>query len=281
MPAALVTGASTGIGRACVLRLNRRGWDVFAGVRRDEDAASLRAAGSERLRPVRLDVTDGPAISAAADEVAAATGGRLEGLVNNAGTAVPGPLETLPLEDFRRQIDVNLTGQLAVTQAVLPLLRPARGRIVFISSIGGRMALPFNGAYHASKFGIEALGDVFRQELEPSGIRVSLIEPGSIATPIWDKGAREADEIERRADARQRELYGERMEGFRRAVRSTAERGIEPDAVAKRVEDALTSSRPKTRYLVGLDAGIQARVAALLPDRLVDRVVAAAIRRSG
>jgi NAD(P)-dependent dehydrogenase (short-subunit alcohol dehydrogenase family) len=143
------------------------------------------------------------------------------------------------------------------------------------------MALPFNGAYHASKFGIEALGDVFRQELEPSGIRLSLIEPGSIATPIWDKGAREADEIERRADARQRELYGERMEGFRRAVRSTAERGIEPDAVAKRVEDALTSSRPKTRYLVGLDAGIQARVAALLPDRLVDRVVAAAIRRSG
>jgi NAD(P)-dependent dehydrogenase (short-subunit alcohol dehydrogenase family) len=279
MGSVLVTGCSTGIGRATTLRLDRLGWEVFAGLRREEDAASLRAECSERLRPVRIDVTDEESIAAAAEEIGEATGGRLDGLVNNAGIAVPGPLETLPLEDFRRQLEVNLTGQLAVTQATLPLLREARGRIVLISSIGGRIALPFNGPYSVSKFGLEALGDVLRQELEPSGIRVSLIEPGSIATPIWDKGAREADEIEQRADPRQEELYGERIDAFRRVARKTGERGIEPDKVAERVEHALTAARPKTRYLVGLDAQVRARIRAVLPDRQLDRMIAAGLRR--
>jgi NAD(P)-dependent dehydrogenase (short-subunit alcohol dehydrogenase family) len=164
---------------------------------------------------------------------------------------------------------------------MLPALRAARGRIVFVSSVGGRVALPFTGAYHASKFGIEAVGDVFRQELAPWGIRVSLVEPGSVATPIWDKGEREADEIEKRSSDRQRELYGDRIEAYRRTVRRTAERGIEPENVAKSIERALTSSRPRTRYLVGADAAVQARLRALLPDRLFDRLVAAGLRRTG
>ena len=196
MRSALVTGSSTGIGRATALRLDRAGWRVFAGVRKEEDADSLRAAGSERLTPVMLDVTDDEAISAAAALLTAELGeAGLDGLVNNAGVAIPSPLETMPIEAFRRQIEVNLTGQVAVTQAMLPLIRSARGRIVFVSSIGGRIAFPLTGAYHAAKFGVEAVGDVFRQELRRWGISVSVVEPGSIDTPIWDSGERAADEI--------------------------------------------------------------------------------------
>ena len=164
-------------------------------MRREEDAEALRDAGSERLSPLILDVTDAEQIAAAAERIEAEAGGGLDGLVNNAGVALPSPLETMPIDDFRRQIEVNLTGQVAVTQAMLPPIRRARGRIVFISSIGGRIAFPLTGAYHAAKFGIEAVGDVFRQELRPWGISVSIVEPGSIDTPIWERGERTADEI--------------------------------------------------------------------------------------
>jgi NAD(P)-dependent dehydrogenase (short-subunit alcohol dehydrogenase family) len=281
VPTAVVTGASTGIGRAAALRLDQLGWNVFAGVRKDEDAEDLRAAGSERLHPIRLDVTDEDGVGAAAEEVREKAGDGLDGLVNNAGIAVPGPLETLPLDDFRRQLEVNLTGQLAVTQAMLPLIRAGRGRIVFISSIGGRMASPFLGAYSASKFAIEAVGDTLRQELQPWSIHVSLVEPGSVATPIWGKGEREADKMEDRAPESQLRLYGEKIERFRRTVRKTAERGVDPEKVADRVEHALTSPRPRTRYLVGVDANIQARMRTLLPDRVVDRLVRRELERTG
>ena len=170
MRSALVTGASTGIGRATAMRLDAAGWRVFAGVRREADADLLREAGSERLAPLILDVTDAGQIEAAAEEIAARTGSDgLDGLVNNAGIALPSPLETIPIEDFRRQVEVNLTGQVAVTQAMLPAIRAARGRIVFVSSIGGLIAFPMTGAYHAAKFGIEAVGDVFRRELRALG----------------------------------------------------------------------------------------------------------------
>ena len=170
MRSALITGASTGIGRATALRLDAAGWQVFAGVRREADAEDLRRAASERLVPLMLDVTDAGQIAAAAARIEAEAEGGLDGLVNNAGVAIPGPLETLPIEDFRRQIEVNLTAHVAVTQAMLGSIRRARGRIVFISSIGGRIAFPMTGAYHAAKFGIEAVGDVFRQELRSWGI---------------------------------------------------------------------------------------------------------------
>jgi len=268
----LITGASTGIGRATALRLEADGWRVFAGVRRQEDAAALSEAGSGRLVPLTLDITDAGQIAAAVARVEAEAGGRLDGLVNNAGVAIPGPLETLAIDDFRRQIEVNMTGQVAVTQALLPAIRAGRGRIVFISSIGGRVALPLTGAYHAAKFGIEAIGDVFRQELRPWGIPVSIVEPGSIDTPIWERGERTAEEI---ATPAREDLYGKAVEGYRKAIRETAERGIPPERVAKAIEHALTSGRPRARYLVGLEAKVTARAKPLIPTRIFDRIVAA------
>jgi NAD(P)-dependent dehydrogenase (short-subunit alcohol dehydrogenase family) len=276
---ALVTGSSTGIGRATALRLDRDGWRVFAGVRREEDAESLRAEGSDRLVPVMLDVTDAAQVAAAAESIGEKVGeAGLDGLVNNAGIAVLSPLETVPLEDFRRQIEVNLTGQVAVTQATLPLVRRATGRVVFVSSIGGRMALPFGAPYHAAKFGVEAVADCLRQELRPWKIGVAVIEPGSIDTPIWERGERIADELAARAPAAQEELYGKTIERFRSAVRRTAERGIAPDKVATAVAHALTAHRPRTRYVVGVDARGQALLSRLLPDRALDAVVRRAMR---
>jgi NAD(P)-dependent dehydrogenase (short-subunit alcohol dehydrogenase family) len=271
---ALVTGASTGIGRAAALRLDADGWRVFAGVRKEEDADSLRKAGTARLTPVMLDVTDAAAIATTAELLATELGGAgLDGLVNNAGIGIPSPLETMPIEAFRRGIEVNLTGQVAVTQAMLPLIRQARGRIVFISSIGGRIAFPLGGVYHAAKFGLEAVGDVFRRELRPWGISVSLIEPGTIATEIWDKSEREADAMTDQAPMRE-ELYGKAMAAYRKTTRSLARKGIAPAKVAAAIEHALTSPRPRTRYLVGRDAKLQARAKIFIPDRVFDRVVA-------
>ncbi len=274
MRSVLVTGASTGIGRATALRLDADGWRVFAGVRREADGEALREAASERLIPVMLDVTDPGQIAAVAERLESElVGAGLDGLVNNAGVAIPSPLETMPIEDFRRQIEVNLTGQVAVTQAMLPLIRKARGRIVFISSIGGRIAFPLTGAYHAAKWGVEAVGDVFRQELRPWGISVSIVEPGSIDTPIWDRGERAADEIGGRVPARD-ELYGKAIASYRKVIKDLAERGIAPAKVAEVVERALSAHRPRTRYLVGLDAKVQARLKLVIPTRAFDRIVA-------
>jgi NAD(P)-dependent dehydrogenase (short-subunit alcohol dehydrogenase family) len=224
-----------------------------------------------------LDVTDADQIGAAAERVGAAVGeAGLDGLVNNAGIAVPGPLETLPIDDFRRQIEVNLSAQVAVTQETLPAIRRARGRIVFITSIGGLMAFPMFGAYHAAKFGLEAVGDVFRQELRPWGISVSVIEPGSIATPIWERGEAEVDVIASRARDGHTDLYGKAIDAYREVARKTGERGIPPHKVAIKIEHALSARRPRTRYLVGADARGQAFASRVLPDRLVDWLVARA-----
>jgi NAD(P)-dependent dehydrogenase (short-subunit alcohol dehydrogenase family) len=270
----LVTGASTGIGRATALRLDSNGWRIYAGVRRQEDADSLRAAGSDRLQPLILDVTSEEQIEAAAGRIREETAGAgLDGLVNNAGIAVPGPLETLPIDDFRRQLEVNLTAQVAVTQALLPSIRAARGRIVFNISIGGRTAVKMFGAYSASKFGLEAVGDTFRQELAPWGIEVSIIEPGSIATPIWERGVGEAGALIERCSEEERALYPKFIARYQRVARSAAARGIPPEKVAATIEKALTAARPRTRYLVGLDARGQALIGALLPDRVVDRLI--------
>jgi NAD(P)-dependent dehydrogenase (short-subunit alcohol dehydrogenase family) len=226
------------------------------------------------LVPLTLDVTDGDQIAAAAGRVVGEVGSAgLDGLVNNAGIAVPSPLETIPIEDFRHQIEVNLTGQVAVTQALLPQVRIARGRIVFISSIGGLIAFPLTGAYHAAKFGIEATGDVFRRELRRWDIAVSIVEPGSIATPIWDRGEQRADEIGERTPHRE-ELYGKAIARYRKVIKDTAERGIPPEKVAEAIEHALSSDRPRTRYRVGRDAKLQALLRHLIPTRLFDRILA-------
>jgi NAD(P)-dependent dehydrogenase (short-subunit alcohol dehydrogenase family) len=269
----MVTGASTGIGRATALRLDASGWRVFAGVRDPADGESLRAAGSRQLTPLALDVTDPDQIAAAAARIEEESENGLHGLVNNAGVAIPGPLETIPLEDFRRQLEVNLVAYVAVTQALLHSIRKAEGRVVFVSSIGGRIAFPFGGAYHASKFGTEAIGDVFRQELRPWGLRVAIVEPGSIDTPIWERGQRKATEIEAKAPKTDL-LYGAAIEKFRKVIQDTAERGIPPEKVAKAIAHALESSRPRSRYLVGLDAKVQARLKPLIPTPVFDRIVA-------
>ncbi len=274
MRSVLVTGASTGIGRATALRLDGSDWRVFAGVRKEADAESLRQEASPGLVPVILDVTDPEQIAAAAERIERESDGDgLDGLVNNAGVAVPGPLETIPLEDLRHQLEVNLVAYVAVTQAMLPQIRRAEGRIVFLASIGGRIAFPFGGPYHASKFATEAIGDVFRQELRPWGIEVAIIEPGSIDTPIWGRGQDKAEEIEAKSPQTNL-LYGAALNKFRKVIEDTAERGIPPAKVAKAISHALESSRPKTRYLVGLDAQLQARIQPLIPTRLFDRIIA-------
>jgi NAD(P)-dependent dehydrogenase (short-subunit alcohol dehydrogenase family) len=259
MRAALVTGASTGIGEACALRLLRNGWKVYAGVRRTGDAPE----GAEELL---LDVTDAEQIAAAAERVP-----ELHGLVNNAGIALAAPLEFIPVDELRRQLEVNVVGQVAVTQTFLPKLRQMRGNIVFVGSIAGRSALPFLGAYAASKHALEAIADSLRLELEPFGIGVSVVEPGTIATPIWTKSAAVADALRERMPQELGQLYGERIAAFRRIAAKRGEKGASAEDVARAVEQALNADRPRTRGLVGRDARIRATIERL-PDRLRDRV---------
>jgi NAD(P)-dependent dehydrogenase (short-subunit alcohol dehydrogenase family) len=273
--AIVITGTSTGIGHACALRLDAAGFEVFAGVRRAEDGERLRERASQRLRPLIVDVTDADALAAAAQTVREAVGDRgLAGLVNNAGVSVAGPLEFIPLDDLRHQLEVNLVGQVAATQAFLPLIRTARGRIVNMSSVGGRVASGFLGPYQASKFAIEAITDSLRKELRPWGIHVVAIEPGSIATPIWEKGSESATEIIDGMSPEARELYGETVSKVAELARKLGERAIPPERVAKVVERALTARRPRTRYLVGIDAQAQVLLDRLLPDRAMDALAA-------
>jgi NAD(P)-dependent dehydrogenase (short-subunit alcohol dehydrogenase family) len=271
--AVVVTGASTGIGRAAALILDREGFGVFAGVRKPEDGESLRAEGSDRLEPVTLDVTDPATIASAADRVREATGGALAGLVNNAGITVQGPVEALPLDDYRRQLEVNVIGQIAVTQAVLAMIRAARGRVVFISSIGGRGGLPYLSPYNASKAAIGAVADSLRQEMKQFGVEVSYVEPGAIATEIWDKGIEGAPALREAIGPEMNELYGPKLDRLQALAAKTGASGLPADAVAKVILHALTASRPKARYVVGGEAKVTAAIRTYLPKRLFDRLV--------
>lgn len=222
-----------------------------------------------------LDVTDAGAIAAAAREVEEAVGDRgLAGLVNNAGVGVGGPLEFVPIDDLRHQLEVNVVGQVAMTQAFLPAIRRGGGRIVNISSIGGRVAHGFLGPYQASKFAVEAMTDALRKELRPWGIHVVAIEPGSIDTEMWRRGTEQAQEAIDALPPEGRELYGKTIEKMLEVVRKTAARAVPPERVAATVERALTARRPRTRYLVGIDARAQLVLDRLLPDRAMDAVEA-------
>jgi NAD(P)-dependent dehydrogenase (short-subunit alcohol dehydrogenase family) len=269
--AVVVTGASTGIGEACALHLAELGFHVRAGVRREEDAQRLRDAG---LEPLMMDVTDQDSIRAAAAQL---DGAPLAGLVNNAGVAVAGPLEFIPIDELRRQLDVNVVGQVAVTQAFLPAVRRARGRIVNIGSIGGRVALPMLSPYAASKFAMEGITDALRRELRPWDIHVAIIEPGAIATPIWSKSREANEELAKQAPPEAELLYGKLIERIRSESEKAAERGLPPRKVADAVAHALTASRPRTRYLVGGEAKLRARLSVILPDRAFDALVARAL----
>jgi NAD(P)-dependent dehydrogenase (short-subunit alcohol dehydrogenase family) len=256
---ALVTGASSGIGQACAVQLVSSGWRVLAGVRRAGEAPD----GTEE---VLLDVTAADQIRAAADLV-----DQLDGLVNNAGIAISAPVEFVPPEELRHQLEVNLVGQVAVTQAFLPALRRAKGRIVFMGSIAGRSALPFLSPYAASKHALEALADSLRLELRPFGIHVSIVEPGTIKTAIWARSAKRADELIAGSDGELGELYGERIAAFREIALKRGAAGAPAEKVAKVVLEALTAERPHTRYLIGRDARLRAGFERL-PDRLRDRI---------
>jgi NAD(P)-dependent dehydrogenase (short-subunit alcohol dehydrogenase family) len=271
MASYLVTGASSGIGAATALRLDADGHEVFAAVEPDSDTARL-ATASERLSLVALDVTLPASIDAAVDEVTGRLAGRgLDGLVNNAGVGFPGPLELLALEDLRRQLEVNVIGQVAVTQAMLPLVRQAAGRIVFVGSVGGILASPFAGAYHASKFAIEAIGDVWRQELEPDGIEVILIEPSAISTPIWSKAIARLDELLDSGSPRTAR-YRARLTAFRESLHSADEHGKAPEDVAEAIAQALAAKKPKPRYVVGAAGRFATALRPLIPDRVADRL---------
>lgn len=269
----LVTGASTGIGEATVLHLRELGFDPIAAVRKDEDAARLEGQG---LRTTRIDVTDADQIAAAREELGDTP---LAGLVNNAGIAVAAPLEFLPIDRLRQQLEINLIGQAAVTQAFLPALRRGQGRIINVSSIGGRVGLPLVSPYNASKFGLEGLSDSLRRELRGQGVDVILIEPGGVKTPIWAKASQLADEmIEADMPAEAERLYGRMIAAVRAGTtRIAQETGIEPREVAEAIGTALTASRPRARYLVGRDAKVRALMARLLPDRVMDRLIGRAL----
>ena len=275
----VITGASTGIGAACALHLDKLGLRVFAGVRRQADAEALKSKASSRLVAIALDVADSLSVSTAASAVAGAVGDAgLDGLVNNAGVVVTGPVEFLPLPELRRQLEINVVGQVAVTQAFLPLIRVARGRIVNMGSIAGRLATPFSSAYGASKFALEALTDALRLELAPWGISVSIIEPGAVATPIWEKGMKNGAAMLAAAPPEALVLYAEALEAFKRTSEHAAKNAADPMDVARAVEHALTAAKPKTRYVVGRRARIGAAMALLVPDRMRDTMVAKAMR---
>jgi len=274
----LITGASSGIGAACALELDRLGWRVFAGVRSPGDGRRLGDKASGRLAPLQIDVTDSAAIAEAARTLAAAVGpAGLAGLVNNAGIAVAGPWELLPLEEFRRQLEVNVIGQVAVTQAFLPLIRAARGRIVFMGSVSGRVASPYVGPYAASKHALEAISDSLRVELRPWGICVSILEPGSVQTPIWGKARADADRLTRQMSPEGEALYGDQIARMHAATERIAARGMPVERIVRAVVHALSARRPKTRYPLGGDARRFLILSKFLPDRLRDWLLCRAL----
>lgn len=283
--AVVITGASTGIGRASALTLHEVGFHVFAGVRRTEDGDALLAAisstGRGQLTPVLIDVTDEDSIRKAFSTVADEVGEHgLSGLVNNAGIGIPGPLEYLPLPEFRRQLEVNLVGPVVLIQEFLPLLRNARGRIVNVSSVAGQLAtVPFNGAYAAAKHGLEAISDTLRSELRQWGIEVSVIQPGAISTAMPDTFLHTAESILDGLPAEGHDRYGTAMRSFaRRITDHCRDDGTPPEVVARAVLHALTARSPRTRYPIGAQAGRALFMRRLLPDRLLERAALRMLR---
>jgi len=275
----LITGTSTGIGETCARTLVARGYEVVAGVRSAEDGQRL-AALAPGLHWILLDVTNAAAIAAAVETVGGLVGSRgLAGLVNNAGIVVGGPLEYVTVAELRQQLEVNVIGLHAVTAAFLPLIRRATGRIIHIGSISGRIASPFTGPYAASKHAVEALTDALRLELAPDGIQVAVIEPGQVNTPIWTKGLAAFGAVAARIPAAGMDRYGRRIKVLQRMVERAPKYSSPPSAVADAVLHALESSEPRTRYVVGRDARIRLHLSRWLPDRVMDALVLAVIRR--
>jgi NAD(P)-dependent dehydrogenase (short-subunit alcohol dehydrogenase family) len=266
MPSVLVTGASRGIGKGIVEHLAARGWDVIAGVRSREDADAVTRIDPQRVSSVILDVTSSDDIAA----LEASLPERLDAVVNNAGIAVGGAMETLSTEEWRKQLEINVIGQFAVTRAVLPRLRKSRGRIVFISSVNGRMSLPLVGAYAASKFALEAAADALRMELTPWKIRVIVVEPAQTDTDMWRTADDMVAELEAGLTPEHKSLYAKHIAGFKKMIPMSQRIAVPTEKVSAVVEEALTARRPRARYIVGLAPKAQVALMTALPTKLRD-----------
>jgi NAD(P)-dependent dehydrogenase (short-subunit alcohol dehydrogenase family) len=272
----VVTGASTGMGAATARELARRGFHVLAGVRRDVDADALRGDGIE---PHILDITVESDVAAIAERVANDPQGLpLRALINNAGVAINAPVEALPVAEWRRQFEVNLFGHVAMIQALMPSLLRSSGTVVNISSIGGKVALPTYPAYAGSKFALEALSDSLRREVSGLGVKVVVIEPGAVKTAMAERGVATADRLKDGMTADQRERYGELVDAMSNLARSFDKDGVSAEHAAKVIAKAATVSRPRTRYTVGRDAAVLARLSRVVSDRVLDRVVRLVLR---
>jgi NAD(P)-dependent dehydrogenase (short-subunit alcohol dehydrogenase family) len=269
MPSVLVTGAGRGIGKSIVAHLAERGWDVIAGVRSDTDAAAVTAMAPQRISSVILDVTDAGHIAALDDSLPP----RLDAIVNNAGIVVSGPMEAVTPDEWRKQLEINVIGQLAVTQAVLPRLRESRGRVVFISSVNGQLSMPLIGAYAASKFALEAAADALRMELRPWHIGVSIVEPAQTDTDMWRTADAMVDQTVDALTPAHRELYARHIAGFRKTIPLSQKLAVPTAKVSAIVEEALTARRPRARYIVGLGPKLQVALMTNIPASWRDRVL--------
>ncbi|MCF2534466.1 SDR family oxidoreductase [Streptomyces sp. FB2] len=272
----LITGASTGMGAATARELARRGFHVLAGVRRPSDADTLRSAG---LEPVFLDITNPEQIASVSKRIADDPAGRpLRAVINNAGIAINAPVEVLSMEDWQRQFDVNFFGHIAVTKAVLPALHASGGRVVNISSIGGRIAMPTYGAYAAAKFAMEAMSDSLRRELAPHGVQVVVVEPGGVKTEMTGHGIERANDTIATLSPTQRSRYGELLQAIINQATSFTDSGLSAEAAALVIAKAATARRPRTRYTIGRDAAVLTRLSRILSDKMLDRILAANLR---
>ena len=269
MPSVLVTGAARGIGKAIVGHLASRGWDVIAGVRSDQDAESVSALNPPRISPVILDVTNAAHIDALPMSLPA----RLDAIVNNAGIVVSGPMEAVTSDEWRKQLEINVIGQLAVTQEVLPRLRESRGRIVFISSVNGKLSMPLIGAYAASKFALEAAADALRMELSPWHIPVVLVEPAQTDTDMWRTADNMVQEVEAALTPEHRALYARHIAGMKKMIPMSQRIAVPTEKVSAVVEEALTARRPRARYVVGVGPKLQVALMTKLPTAVRDRVL--------
>ncbi len=269
MPSVLVTGASRGIGKSIVEHLAGRGWDVIAGVRTEADGAAATALNPERISSVILDVTDDAHI-AALDKLLPP---RLDAVVNNAGVVVSGPMEVVTPDEWRKQLEINVIGQLAVTQAVLPRLRASRGRVVFISSVNGRLSMALVGAYCASKFALEAAADALRMELRPWGIGVVIVEPAQTDTDMWRTADDMVEQTEAALTPEHRALYAKHIAGFKKTIPISQKLAVPAGKVSAVVEAALTVRRPRARYVVGAANKLQVAVMTHLPTAFRDIVL--------
>jgi NAD(P)-dependent dehydrogenase (short-subunit alcohol dehydrogenase family) len=276
----VVTGASTGMGAATVKELARRGFHVLAGVRREADAEALRGLGTERIEPCILDITVGSDVAAIADRVTRDPLHRpLRALVNNAGVAINAPVETLPMDEWRRQFEVNLFGHIAMTQALLPALLNSSGTVVNISSVGGKVVLPTYGAYAGSKFALEAVSDALRREVSDVGIKVVVVEPGAVKTEMAERGVATAEGLKANMTATQIARYEKVTDAIAAQALSFNETGVSAEHAATVIAEAATAPHPRTRYTIGRDAAILVRISRVVSDRVLDRIVRLNLRR--